>query len=468
MFAKTPISPFGNRFIFITYIIMRKLILFLLFLVPFTTFASNIEDIKNIELKIKNKTINGLVLYNKLENVIDKKSKWSMDKKLNYYSKLIKITDKKDNDTFKKLNLILKYWKNKLENKNKYIDSKYSYEEQLNFYPFYTKNLWDKYWDNPKFVKRELESIYKRLNKWKNQYNNLVYDILVDDYNLVLSIYKDWWALNPILDWTDFKNRLKENSCLIKNNCYFKSSKKFADSWYKVENWVLIYDKSLNTFNNEIKAYYINDNIKNWWGLVFEKVINKSKYVSWSEYKKELEDKESEKYLNSKNNRDWIAFYWNWWEVSWHWNFSDKEIKEYWNWKYNQLSAYEKMKNSMYFFANWERHDYYDIDLVKGNIERRYNLINDSKLIWIKLMHDELVEDYNLYLSIYKNWWLLNEHFNWSNINETIIKHYNSNYDTELKKVLSDLWYRYENWKLIYKDELNIMKKEFENFKEIK
>jgi hypothetical protein len=54
---------------------MRKLILFLLFLVPFTTFASNIEDIKNIELKIKNKTINGLVLYNKLESVIDKKSK---------------------------------------------------------------------------------------------------------------------------------------------------------------------------------------------------------------------------------------------------------------------------------------------------------------------------------------------------------------------------------------------------------
>jgi len=435
---------------------MKKLLIVLFLLIPFSAFASSYEEIQNIEIKIKSKTYNWISLYNILDEAINKKSKWNQELKLKYYEKLIKKTENKSNDTYKKINTILKYWKGKISVKE--INSDYTYEEQLKMYPFYTRNLDDYYYKSSGEIKYQFESAYKRLSKGKNEYNNLVYDLLIDDYNFALSIYKDWWALNPLLKDSETRKRLDKSYWPWVFN---KLSQKFLDSWYRNEDWILTYSSKLNIFKDEINAEYLWDFNKNTWKLVFEKVVSKYPNISWEEYKANLKNR------NTWNSKDWVAYYSSEGVSLWHWNFSDEEIKAYWDYKFNKQSTYEKQKGFTPYFSRWHRNDYYNIETTLANLDFVYNRLKDWPTLTNNLIYDELVEDYNLYLSIYRDWGAVNPVFDWTNVEKYIRVKLMKNRTWINVDFMKNLWYRYENWKITYKKELNILRDKFSEFKYI-
>lgn len=120
---------------------MKKIIIILLLLFPFSAFAYSLDEIKNIEvktkdhdnldlifaysldeikkieIKIKTKTYDGLTFYKLIDWNLNNKFKWNNDDKLDYYNKLISKIGNINNDLYKKLTIILVYWRNELKNK---------------------------------------------------------------------------------------------------------------------------------------------------------------------------------------------------------------------------------------------------------------------------------------------------------------------------------------------------------------
>lgn len=153
----------------------------------------------------------------------------------------------------------------------------------------------------------------------------------------------------------------------------------------------------------------------------------------------------------------------------WHWNFSDEEIKAYWDYKFDKKSEYEQQKGFTPYFSRWDRNDYYDIETVEWNLKSVYNRLKDWPTSTNNLIYDELVEDYNLYLSIYRDWWIVNNkaHFSWTNLDIHSYPDWFMNDKWNEASLMRDLWYRYENWKITYKKELNILRDKFSEFKYI-
>lgn len=449
---------------------MKKLILVLLLILPFSTFASSLDEVQNLKIEIKWKSINWLSLYNSIEKTLEKKTKWDNNKKLALYKKLLSQTEKSNNDIYKKLSIVLNYWKNettksieKIENKT--LDSKYTYIEQFNFYPYYTTK-WGEYYPKSKdYIKTQIKSTYERLKDWKNEYNNLTYDILVDDYNTFLSIYKDGWYLNPIFEWSEIKKRLDNIGTYYWYNALPSS---LIDSWYISKNWILTYDEKLNKFKNEIKENYIWNNLENRWKLVFERVLVKREGFLDKSNQLNTETLKTDSTSYSWN-WDWTAYYWNEWVIRWQWYFSDKEIEEAWQKAFEALSEYEKQRGSANFLW-FTSLTLYDKDVIISLLPSQKESINDNyRSEDYQLITKEVIANYNMYLSVFKDWWAIN--------NELAVKAKESfinfltwkykDFRTEDEFIIS-LWYRYENWELVYYDNLNTFKNELKEFEYLK
>lgn len=288
---------------------MKKLAILMLLIFPFSAFASTLEEVQNIELNVKTKTYNWLVLYKAVEKALDKKTKWDDKKKLTYYKKLISQTEKRNDNLYKKLTIILKYWKNNLENE-------------------------------------------------------------------------------------------------LNNN--------------------------INSVSNKTNSAKIED------------VINANKNSWYS---------------------DWKAYYWNEWVVSWHWNFSDEEIMAAWRRAYNNKSEYEKQRSWIHLtiFVS----DYNESSII-NKLQYEKDYINEIIAEWeeYNLVHQDLKDNYNNYLSIFKDWWAIKQ----DEIKEKFIRVLTSKYKDWITEdeFIESLWYRYENWNLIYKDSLNTFKEKIKDFDYLK
>lgn len=299
---------------------MKNILFLLLLLFPFFTFASSLEEVQKVEIKLKTKTYNWLVLYTAIDKALDKKTKWDNNKKLALYKKLLSQTEKNNKDIYKKLTIILKYWVNELEdfwniensnwvinqinennntqwnsiqnaidsNQNSSIsdwtayywnewvikwqwsfsdkeieeawqrafDSKTEYEKQLVWVTFIwlvNDNLYNKDW-----IIEQLKYQENLINtKYRTEKFNLVTNDIIKDYNLYLSIFKDWWLVSNY-DFLNWKWDLIEwyiNMWDFVNNNQTEQAKILRQMWYKWANWKIDYDETLNTFKNELKDF---------------------------------------------------------------------------------------------------------------------------------------------------------------------------------------------------------------------
>lgn len=296
---------------------MKNILFLLLLLFPFFTFASSLEEVQKVEIKLKTKTYNWLVLYTAIDKALDKKTKWDNNKKLALYKKLLSQTEKNNKDIYKKLTIILKYWVNELEdfwniensnwvinqiNENNNtqwnsiqnaIDS--NQNSSISDWTAYYWNEWVIKWQWS-FSDKEIEEAWQRAfdskteyekqrgsatfiwwyNQWlfslqeiKNDLNNqeslinsryiwnndynLVIKDIINDYNHYLWIFKDWWAIN-----NDLSIKQKEMIIRILTSKYRPTSTndEFIESlWYRYENWELKYYDNLNTLKNELKDF---------------------------------------------------------------------------------------------------------------------------------------------------------------------------------------------------------------------
>lgn len=303
---------------------MKKLILVLLLILPFSTFASSLDEVQNLKIEIKWKSINWLSLYNSIEKTIEKKTKWDNNKKLALYKKLLSQTEKSNNDIYKKLSIILKYWKNKLE------------------------------------------------NSWN-----------------------------------------------IKNS-----------------NWVINQN---------------NDTMNTQWNSI-QNAINSNKNSSTS---------------------DWTAYYWNDWVVSWQWNFSDKEIKEADQRAFEAQTEYEKQRWSATFIWFTTPYLFNKINITETLSKQKVRINTDYRSADYWLITQEAIWNYNLYLSIFKDWWLVNNYskLNWKwDIWDWFINLWDliNNDNSEDIKFLRSLWYKWVNWKIVYDESLNTFKNELKVFEYLK
>lgn len=299
---------------------MKNILFLLLLLFPFFTFASSLEEVQKVEIKLKTKTYNWLVLYTAIDKTLDKKTKWDNNKKLALYKKLLSQTEKSNKEIYKKLTIILKYWLNELED----------------------------FWN-------------------------------IENFN---------WAINQI----------NEN-----NNTQWNSIQNAIDS-------------------------------------------NQNSSIS-----------------------DWTAYYWNEWVVKWQWNFSDKEIEEAWQKAYESKSEYEKQRWSANFLW-FNSLTLYDKSVIISLLSSQKELINENyRSEDYQLITQEVIVNYNMYLSIFKDWWAINNELA-IKAKESFINLLTSKYKdgiTEDEFIMS-LWYRYENWELVYYDNLNTLKTELKDFEYLK
>jgi hypothetical protein len=104
------------------------------------------------------------------------------------------------------------------------------------------------------------------------------------------------------------------------------------------------------------------------------------------------------------------------------------------------------------------------IDNIIDALWAEYNAIKYNKASYseniINLLKEDYKKSYNLFM-----WWAINETSktwvtsdNWYSMYELIVWYYNSQWNDAQKQVLKDLWYRLENWEIVYKGELNLLK----------
>ena len=170
--------------------------------------------------------------------------------------------------------------------------------------------------------------------------------------------------------------------------------------------------------------------------------------------------------LDSQSNWSygWTANYWNEWALQWHWSFSDEEIRAYWKAQYEKMTDEQSQRSTTpmywYWWNNWyltwlesisNRFEYWEV-LYKWPSDSNY------------LIYDEALSSYKTFVSMYTSWWILSKELEWTKIrlnSEKILKSWYTERDDF--QFLLNLWYRIEDWNLVYKDSLNIHKEHFTN-----
>lgn len=435
---------------------MKKILLVLLLILPFSTFASSLDEVKNLKIEIKWKSINGLSLYYSIEKTLEKKTKWDNNKKLALYKKLLSQTEKSNNDIYKKLSIILNYWKNETQKEASKINENLENNNIAN-------NSYILKYNNEDYIlyltNSELESL--------NEYNKLS-----EEYYALL---KETEKLSNKIETLDNTENIyipqgrQFTSGSISSILYWKINKCHKDS-----NWIWK-PKKFNYYKNCINSF-----LDNYWKHIESSDNEKLKEILEKEMT-ELIPK-NDVYIKSRTMEEYVeeirannkessnsAYYWNEWVIRWQGYFSDKEIQEAWKKAFNNYvdtrSEYEKQKSNVSFIY-LDSNTLYDIPEITYRLETHRNrVITEFSNNEFNLVIKELIDNYNLYLSIFKDWWAVSD-TSAIKAKESFIKFLTAEYKdyrTEDEFIMS-LWYRYENWKIIYNESLNIYK---ENIKDI-
>ncbi len=106
------------------------------------------------------------------------------------------------------------------------------------------------------------------------------------------------------------------------------------------------------------------------------------------------------------------------------------------------------------------------IDVLAKNLQSELEVIKYNKKGYSQNVINALKEDYKKTYELF-TWWILNETAtewplasHWFSIKE-YAKYRISEWNELQQKFMRDIWYRLENWKLIYKDELNLLKTKY-------
>ncbi len=120
---------------------------------------------------------------------------------------------------------------------------------------------------------------------------------------------------------------------------------------------------------------------------------------------------------------------------------SEKTYDEVYNLLFNSTASINQIVTAL-----WQQ--YY---AIQNNKTYSDNVMN--------LLKEDYKKSYNLF-----TWWAIKEtsknwitSHNWYSMYESIVFYYSKWNETQ-KQVLKDLWYRLENWEIVYKGELNLLK----------
>lgn len=408
---------------------MKKItILLLLLLIPFNTnWYLILDEYSNYNLDYKTKKIS-----DSLNKLISTKWNWDYNKELEYENLLLEKIEKYKNKINKQYNIIeLRDKKYALINSfhEELIKRRDEWETRL-FIMKYYKEEFSKLENENKAILSKLES---EINIWNKKLSTI----------------------------TTFENIIK--SRIIKN----EKIKELEDNLN--QELSIIEYKSPN--NIEYKLNVNNDffNIIKEEHEIHLKEVEEREKAS-EEYNKKIEE------IKAKNQNNWIAYYSNKWSAIWHWSFSAEEIAE--AWLYNKELQISEWKNISKRINDYTFSDLFGLSSMDFTFENIYkNFFYDYKSAlaivyswWSEYYNEQDILLFNETLSFIKDWWILKYKDSW--IYENLIKAFElkkqyesweiekpNNYD-EYFHIISNLWYYYENWEVLYNDNLNLFKKE--------